>query len=73
MLKCIISALVFISGLSALVLYALSREPQSIVYQEYPTRKCLMVDIVKNNAYERISCADFDFTQPYVTEWGGSK
>lgn len=71
MLKATISILLLASTFFAAALFALEQQPKSIVYKDYPTKQCLMVDIVVDKKYKRISCAEFDFTQPYITEWGG--
>ena len=58
----------------ALALFlGLSRLPDAIVYHTYPDRKCLAVDIVKDNEWQRIKCSEFDWSQDYATEWGGDE
>lgn len=58
----------------ALALFlGLSRLPDAIVYQAYPDRKCLAVDIVQDNEWHRIKCSEFDWSRDYATEWGGDE
>lgn len=58
----------------ALALFlGLSRLPDAIVYQTYPDRRCLAVDIVQDNEWHRIKCNEFDWSQDYATEWGGDE
>ena len=51
----------------------LSRLPDAIVYQSYPDRQCLAVDIVQGDEWRRIKCHEFDWTRDYATEWGGDE
>ena len=61
----------------AVLLFALSRIPSTIVFQSYPDRQCIIVEIVNDmNELEKISCAKFEQTEDYnegnyATQWGG--
>lgn len=72
MLKYILAAIFMFLMCFGLGLLALAQVPDNIVYQEYPTGKCLAVDVLQDDGYHRIKCEEFDFTQDYVTQWGGN-
>lgn len=72
MIKYILAALFMIAVFFGLGLLALAQVPENIVYQEYPTKKCLAVDVLQDDGYHRIKCEEFDFTQEYTTQWGGT-
>lgn len=59
--------------ISAAIAIGLSRLPDAIVYQSYPDKQCLAVDIVQDNEWRRIKCHAFDWTRDYATEWGGDE
>lgn len=59
--------------ISVAVAIGLSRLPDAIVYQSYPDKQCLAVDIVQDNEWHRIKCHEFDWTRDYATEWGGDE
>lgn len=59
--------------ISVAIAIGLSRLPEAIVYQSYPDKRCLAVDIVEGNEWRRIKCHEFDWTRDYATEWGGNE
>lgn len=71
----LLGAVLILACLLGLGAVYLSRLPDAIVYQSYPDRQCLTVDIVQDDEWERISCAKFSslggFTRDYATQWGG--
>ena len=71
----LLGAVLIIACLLGLGAVYLSRLSNAIVYQSYPERQCLAVDIVQGDEWERISCEEFSsqggFTRDYATQWGG--
>lgn len=71
----LLGAVLIFAVLVAMGAVYLSRLPDAIVYQSYPERQCLAVDIVQGDEWERISCEEFSsqggFTRDYATQWGG--
>ena len=61
----------------AALLFVLSQSPSTIVFQDYPDRQCIIVEIVNSeDELEKISCAEFEQTEDYrkgeyTTQWGG--
>ena len=59
------------------LLFVLSQTPTAIVFQDYPDRQCIVVEIVnEEDKLEKISCAQFEQTEDYKkgeysTQWGG--
>ena len=69
----LLGAVLIVACLLGLGAVYLSRLPDAIVYQSYPDRQCLAVDIVQDNEWQRIKCSEFDWTRDYATEWGGDE
>ena len=61
----------------AALLFVLSQTPTAIVFQDYPDKQCIVVEIVNDeDKLEKISCAEFEQTEDYKkgeysTQWGG--
>ena len=59
------------------LLFVLAQTPTAIVFQDYPDRQCIVVEVVNDNKeLEKISCAKFEQTEDYsegnyTTQWGG--
>lgn len=73
MIRNILLFLAVAAAIALAIFLGLSRLPDAIVYQTYPDRKCLAVDIVENNEWRRIKCHEFDWSRDYATEWGGDE
>ena len=73
MIRNILLFLIVAALFALAICLGLSRLPNAIVYQTYPDRRCLAVDIVVNNEWHRIKCEEFDWSQDYATEWGGDE
>ena len=74
MLKAIFACLALIAGFVLALVIGLSRLPSAIVYTEYGTGKCIMADIVEDDEWKRITCAEFKaqdgFEEDYEVQWG---
>lgn len=62
--------------ISVAIAIGLSRLPSAIVFQTYPERQCIIVEIVnEDKELEKITCAEFEQTEDYakgnyITKWG---
>lgn len=73
MIRNILLCLAVAAAAAGAICLGLSRLPDAIVYQSYPDKQCLAVDIVQDNEWHRIKCHEFDWSRDYATEWGGDE
>lgn len=74
MLKTLFACAIIGAGFALALVIGLNRLPSAIVYTEYGTGKCIMADVVEDDEWKRITCAEFQaqggFDEDYEVQWG---